>query len=79
MFTKKEKKRLPFEMNLIRRRAGQSAGEKWRALQENGIDDVIPIVMCGIAFLAISVTPTLAWRCALCVPRVVGCCKSDYN
>ncbi len=59
MFTKKEKKRLPFEMNLIRRRAGQSAGEKWRALQENGIDDVIPIVMCGIAFLAISVCQRL--------------------
>ena len=39
---KKDNMRMPFEVNRIRRRPGQSAGEHWRALMDIGTDDGLP-------------------------------------
>ena len=47
--------RMPFEVNRIRRRPGQSAGEHWRALMDKGLEDGLRYVVIGMLFLILSV------------------------
>ena len=48
---KAEKLRMPFEVKKIRRRPGQSAGEHWRAIVENGLDSAFLSVILGGTYL----------------------------
>ena len=52
---KKDNFRMPFEVNRIRRRPGQSAGEHWRALMDKGMEDGLCYVVIGMLFLILSV------------------------
>ncbi len=52
---KKDNLRMPFEVNRIRRRPGQSAGEHWRALMDKGLEDGLRYVVIGMLFLIFSV------------------------
>ena len=52
---KKNNLRMPFEVKRIRRRPGQSAGEHWRALVDEGSDDILFYLIMGVVFLALSV------------------------
>lgn len=46
---------MPFEVNRIRRRPGQSAGEHWRAQVDKGADDGLLYIITGTVFLLLSV------------------------
>ena len=46
---KKDTLRMPFEVKRIRRRAGQSAGDHWRALVDKGED--ISLLKAKLAIL----------------------------
>ena len=52
---KNDNLRMPFEVNRIRRRPGQSAGEHWRALADNGAEDCLLYLITGMVFLMLSV------------------------
>ena len=52
---KKDSMRMPFEVNRIRRRPGQSAGEHWRALAGKGAEDGLAYAVMGLVFLMLSV------------------------
>ncbi len=66
---KAEKMRMPFEVKKIRRRPGQSAGEHWRAIVDNGADTAILSALLGGTYLGWSIVQRLKWV----FPIELGC------
>ncbi|MBR6586876.1 MAG: NERD domain-containing protein [Kiritimatiellae bacterium] len=56
---KDEKLRMPFEVTKIRRRPGQSAGERWRTIVDKETDTVVPVLSCMAALLLVVLYQTL--------------------
>ena len=52
---KDEKLRMPFEVKKIRRRPGQSAGEHWRAIVDNGADAALFSLLLGFTYLSMPI------------------------
>ena len=54
---KTEKLRMPFEVKVIRRRPGQSAGERWRAIDDRGADAALFSVILGVTYFVLAIVP----------------------
>lgn len=52
---KKDTLRMPFEVKRIRRSPGQSAGEHWRELADDGVYDALFFFFMGLVFLVVSI------------------------
>lgn len=51
--------RMPFEVERIRRRPGQSAGEHWRDILDRADEAVMPVLASAVVFLMISISQAL--------------------
>jgi len=82
---KQEKFRLPFEVKKIRRRPGQSAGEHWRSIVENGAATAFFCLLLGVTYLCMPIIQRINYEfpfwlgVVLCIVCICFAVRKFFN